>query len=867
MIDINQQKKKMFKNYAFTALGIALFFDLIAGTVFCLWYDPSRVDLWVKILGVSVIGGLTITPLTLRRNVKNFIKPVWAMMDYVNSIAEGDLTVNMDQKFGILDGMKDAMVRMGLAVRRIIYQIVRMANFIDTSSRNLSGEVNHTRGVAREVALAVSEVAKASNEQALAVEAISHESIRIGQIAGRIAEATSNMAERLVEAQKMAQQGTRKIEGQQGQLQAHRDLIEKMNFIVSGLSQKSQEIGAIMDVISGIAGQTNLLALNASIEAARTGERGRGFQVVAQQVRKLADESSKAAVETGQLIKAITQSINQVYLQTTAAKEIVGDQQGIMNDNYRVIEHVNENMSIIKTETDNLIHTIGGINNSLNTVGTTIESMSAITQETAAGAEQIAISANKQVTMMEDMAKISGRLADISAQLQINSGRFTLPADLEQKAEVSEAISYDLNEIGRIYKKKSIVFSVPLSVIVFTPVLVLVAEAGHNPGAWVVGALCAGLAGLFPTVLATTMNVNKIILPTGVLSQHAGFIAAGDITAELLPHENLGRLEIVREGFNNMVRGLRSSTSDILKSCVELHEQAAQAVEGATETAESAKLVAATLGDIANGSTTQAIEITEVSEQLRHIASSLQVIINGAKQLENNSLEARFLIEQGVKNAAGKKAAVAISMEAMSKVFGVIKELENKSTAIGQVVSVITDIAGETNLLALNAAIEAARAGDEGKGFAVVAGEVKKLAEETLEAAQKIYVLIEEIQNGTRQVVSGMDEVQQGFDNQVQAIFDSEQLLVQVNDRVKPINEDSLSILGSCRTMDEATRRIADEAQSIAASSQEVAASSQQVLAATEEQERSVDQMKLQIDDFNKYADKLYRRIKLIKIS
>ncbi|MGE5422686.1 MAG: methyl-accepting chemotaxis protein [Ignavibacteriales bacterium] len=868
MLDTTKQKKAMLRTYAVSALSIACVVELICGAIFCLWYDPTRIDLWIKVEGVFLLGGIIITPLTLRRNYKNFLKPIWVMMDFINAMAHGDLTGTLnDYNFGTLDVMKDPLVRMRLAVRQLIYQVASMAGMIGTSSVNLSTEVENTRAVAREVAVAVSEVAQSSGEQAVAVEAISHETGKIGQIAANIAEASKNMVIRLIEAQEMVSGGAENIEEQQNHLQANRELIERMNVVVMDLAQKSQEIGAIMDAISEIANQTNLLALNASIEAARTGERGRGFQVVAQQVRKLADESSQAAIETGRLIEGIRDSINQVARQTTAAEGIVRDQQGIMNDNYKVIENVTHNMTIIKTETDNLNDSITTINKSLSHVGSTVENMSAITEQTAAGADQIADGANQQVEMMSDVLKVAKRLADISQELRDHSDRFTLPEDMDKNAVIPAVVSYDLKAMGRMYRLKSLAFSVPFAAIAFGPFVVLAAGATHDPGAWVMGPICAAMAAFFPTWIATNNNFKNIILPTGVISQHAEAVASGNLNAELQPHENLGKLIIMRDGFNGMVGALKSSTTGILGSCVELNGEASEAVRGATQTAESAQLVATTLGDIANGATTQAIEISEVSEELNHIVDSLQNIMSGAVCLKTNAEEARMFIERGVNAAAGKKSVITGSMEAMTKVFGVIKELEGKSVAIGQVVNVITDIASETNLLALNAAIEAARAGDEGRGFAVVAGEVRKLAEETLGAAQKIYILIEDIQDGTRHVVGGMDELQQAFDQQVQAILDSEQILVKVNNRVIPISEDSLSIVESCDTMEAAARRIADDSRSIAASSQEVAAASQEVVAATEEQERSVDKMQHQIEEFSKFTAELYKRIQLVKIN
>ncbi|MGE5422730.1 MAG: methyl-accepting chemotaxis protein, partial [Ignavibacteriales bacterium] len=646
MIDTSQQKRKMFIFYALPAILIAQSVALIFTVIFALWFDPSRTEVWVWGIIVGQVGVLIITPLTLGRNFKNFIKPIWIMMDYINMIADSDLTGRLeDHQFGTLDVMKNPLVRMGVSIRQLIYGVGTMASVIDRSSEALGNEVGMTQGVAREVAVAVSEVARASGEQATAVGTIARDTAQIGQIAARITDASRNMAEVLVEAQKMAGSGAGKIEAQQSDLHANRELIDEINGVVAGLAHKSQEIGAIMGAISDIAGQTNLLALNASIEAARTGERGRGFQVVAQQVRKLADESSQAAVETGNLIEGIRHSIDQVSRQTMNARDIVRDQEEIMQANYQVIERVTCNMSVIKRETDTLNLTITDINRSLTKVGATIDSMSAITEQTAAGTDQIADIANKQVGMMGEVFNVAQRLAGISQELRAHSDRFTLPDDMTQTAAVSEVKSYDLLQLGRMYRIKSCLFAVPLAAITVGPTLTWATGATHTPGGWAMGAFCAGMSGLIPTLIATSINVNQIILPTGLLSRHADAVATGDMTAELKPEDKLGRLEIIRDGFNQMVGELRTAALGITKSCLEMNDKAAEAVSGATQTADCANMMATTLGDIAGGATAQATEITEVSEELRNIVGSLQNIVSGVTELKSNSEEARQLIE------------------------------------------------------------------------------------------------------------------------------------------------------------------------------------------------------------------------------
>ncbi|MGE5416255.1 MAG: methyl-accepting chemotaxis protein [Acidobacteriota bacterium] len=868
-MEADRQQKAMVRQYIMGIFVIVAVLDAVTAAIFCTLAGIHDPVIWLKAVAVALCGGFLIGFLSVKLNLKRFILPIGVMAGYITDLSKGDLRVSLDgMNFGAIDLMRGALARMGNATRRLVFAVVAIIGSVDYSAKRIEGEVAKTTSIARDVALAVTEVAKASSEQATAVQGIVEETVKIREKAVRISSAAKDVNQGLAEAQEMINESSIVIDEHRSKMQGNREIIERINGVIAELSSKSQEIGSIMEVIGDIAGQTNLLALNASIEAARTGERGRGFQVVAQQVRKLAEESAQAAVQTGQLIGGIRNSIDQVVLETHAAEEVVRSQETAMRENQEIIETAIANIKRIMVQMDGLTGEVTDIEMSLGHIGSMVENIGAITQETAAGTQEIASTASQQVGLMESVSDISTKLTQIADDLKQHSSKFTLPDDMAAlKGADSPPLQYDIKEIVGQYRKKSLILTAPMSIIIFSPILVWISPyPSSDLMVWLYAVISCCFAGIVPTYLSTVINARRFIVPAGTLVQHADSVAQGDLTSPIEEQENMGKLTLIRGVFNDMLRQLGIAASDIVRSCTTLTGTASEASDLANQTYISAQQIATTLDEIAQGASTEAVEISKASEQVKNVFSALEQIIIDASSLRAYSVDTEKVIVEGMSNAAARRAKISENMSVVAKVYDVVAELEEKSSAIGQVVDVITTIASETNLLALNAAIEAARAGEEGRGFAVVAGEVKKLAEATLEAAQKIYSLIENIQIGIKQVVTDMDAAREALESQTQAVYYGEQVLGQVHSRVIPINIETKTIAEECQVMNNAAQKISMEMENIAASSQETAASCQEVLAATEEQKRTVETVNNLVTEFNTFTGKLHRRLVQLKV-
>ncbi|MGE5415682.1 MAG: methyl-accepting chemotaxis protein [Acidobacteriota bacterium] len=243
-------------------------------------------------------------------------------------------------------------------------------------------------------------------------------------------------------------------------------------------------------------------------------------------------------------------------------------------------------------------------------------------------------------------------------------------------------------------------------------------------------------------------------------------------------------------------------------------------------------------------------------EDLSNNVSGVAEYASGADSVASKVLE----------DSRNQRYKVEANMKSVDKVANKIGQLNDKSLMIGEIVKVISDIAGQTNLLALNAAIEAAKAGEMGRGFAVVAEEVRILADETAEAANKIYKLIDEIQSNTGQIVEDMNHAKEALERQAMAVFASQQILEQIGEAMIPIKIETKSVTDGAQVILTNAGKISDRARTAAEMSQETADYSFEVIKISKDQEQTVIEMTETVNQFaagTKQVKKFSDRVKV----
>ncbi len=267
------------------------------------------------------------------------------------------------------------------------------------------------------------------------------------------------------------------------------------------------------------------------------------------------------------------------------------------------------------------------------------------------------------------------------------------------------------------------------------------------------------LAGFLVLVLSSVVTywfANKLIRPLTFIAKATERIKDGDFTA-LVECKASNEIGIVAGNFNKMVSDLRILLKDISEatelvaaSSQELTASSSETMTAVNQVTQTTEIVVANIQDRRAAVQQISVALDNISSDIRHSASRSQAIAS----VVQTTIAATTAGQQTVEHAIMQMNHVNSSAAEMTVT---VDDLAASSKRIGEIVSVISEIAGQTNLLALNAAIEAARAGENGKGFAVVADEVRRLAEQSQQAAKQISYLINENQTNIDKAVQAMN--------------------------------------------------------------------------------------------------------------
>ncbi|MDD5491315.1 MAG: HAMP domain-containing methyl-accepting chemotaxis protein [bacterium] len=300
-------------------------------------------------------------------------------------------------------------------------------------------------------------------------------------------------------------------------------------------------------------------------------------------------------------------------------------------------------------------------------------------------------------------------------------------------------------------------------------------------------------------------------------------VEKGDLTQQIVIDSN-DEIGQIFTALNNLVQSLRHMVK-------ELQQATNKVMVSGKELSTISHQSTSTISQVAN-------TITQISSSLTQISQNAQAADSASQQTLTIARKGNDSIRNAIEGTKNTKTTVDDSAK-------IIRELGRRSTQIGEIITVITKVADQTNLLSLNAAIEAARAGEFGRGFAVVADEVRKLAEGSAQSASEISRLISEVQSET---IKAVQAVERGAN--------------EVEEGVKLTEESAKAF----KDIADSAKNMAEQVQSIAAATQETAAGAEEASASSQQQVASIEEITTSTVGLNEVANQLQEIVAKFKV-
>ncbi|WP_338780211.1 methyl-accepting chemotaxis protein [Metabacillus sp. FJAT-52054] len=390
--------------------------------------DLSRqMNVYLIVTGISILVLMLVIIFSLVIFMKK-INPLKEMTAIAQSVAGGNLAAervkeNSKDEVGVLAQSINTMVD---SLRTLILEVSQASEQVASNAEELTASAELGSNAAEGITGLTQELASGSEKQLQTVSESNRYFNQMYESVGEILGKAKSASDSARSTSNKAIIGNEAITTSIQQMNSIQTNVLDLSTVIKELGNRSYEIGKIVDVITGIADQTNLLALNAAIEAARAGEQGKGFAVVADEVRKLAEQSAASAKQIFALIHLIQDSTNRAVngMEETTQEVTAG---------ITIVQTAGDSFEEIISSTKGVEIEIEGISDSVNQLAENTEKVtqstkeiSRVAKESSAGVQMAAVSSEEQLAALEEITSSAAMLANMAENLQNVVAKFNL---------------------------------------------------------------------------------------------------------------------------------------------------------------------------------------------------------------------------------------------------------------------------------------------------------------------------------------------------------------------------------------------------------------------------------------------------------